>query len=686
MSDAPPADVKEIQTLHKKKMTKEEMVDAKAKVLSNALKDHDSKFGKEIVAASNAYCTAKIGERRFVLAKKPCRISICNPQMEDEIKGMFRGLVADGLVMEANRELMGITNSLPRDKPTTGLHKAIIAVRDTLLDGKQALYRGHIYSLAEKAQFTYGPLDPVDVYINKILQYDHLAPILLGHAKPVIEILENAACSIINQLVIDYDLIEVNDGRCWKISTRKFIDMPYDESQLGIITPRMFCEFDSREEPKPEYFKTSILNSFPQPQQYSVFLNKWYQLLLHQGMPQKIPKLLTWGSRDSGKSTWVEPLRGIIPQRYFGALTKEKAFGTSMIDEDTQLPFVDEFVPEKYVSNDTAKALFQGGLFSNTKKYKTGRWHQNNSPYYICCQDEPYFGEDDGDVKRRLAIFKTKALQSTQSGVDLWLQQNAIHCIVWAGNVINANIHLVPVAELFYEPGRCHLPSTAPVNTLVNKDYHYEKIGEGKKRRLRESLPSKPLFRASQHIPSSTQDISTAVTLDDDDNMMTPPRLNRLCGNFSPMSAVCTPVPMATPCPTISSPSISDFSSNEADSDDSILSSDQNSSGDIPKQGANQEEPIIDSQDENGLMAREVYRLLQSNMAGNANRESLLSHISKYMKFGTRKFPKIDAEFNAYCFIRGRFVGDFDPTVMFRYFKKDLVQTHVERIRKILKL
>ena len=134
--------------------------------------------------------------------------------------------------------------------------------------------------------------------------------------------------------------------------------MSFDESQLGIITPRMFCQFDSGEEPKPKYFKTSILNSFPQQQQYSVFLHKWYQLLLHHGMPQKILKLLTWGSRDSGKSTWVEPLRGIIPQRYFGALTKEKAFGTSMIDEDTQLTFVDEFVPEKYVSNDTAKALF----------------------------------------------------------------------------------------------------------------------------------------------------------------------------------------------------------------------------------------------------------------------------------------------------------------------------------------
>ena len=114
-------------------------------------------------------------------------------------KGMSRGLVADGLVMEANRELMGITNSLPRNKSTKGLNKAIIAVRDILIDRKQALHCGHIYSLTEKAQFIYAPLEPVDVYIN----------------------------------TTHYDLIEVNDGHCWKISTRKFIDLPYDQSQLS---------------------------------------------------------------------------------------------------------------------------------------------------------------------------------------------------------------------------------------------------------------------------------------------------------------------------------------------------------------------------------------------------------------------------------------------------------------------
>ena len=115
----------------------------------------------------------------------------------------------------------------------------------------------------------------------------------------MVDFLENPACFIIAQLQKDYNLLEVNDGRIWKISTQKLIELPSDESQLAIITPCMFCKFDSREDPKPEYFKTSILNYFPQPDQYAVFLNKWYRLLLHQGMPQKVPKLLRWGSRNS---------------------------------------------------------------------------------------------------------------------------------------------------------------------------------------------------------------------------------------------------------------------------------------------------------------------------------------------------------------------------------------------------
>ena len=61
---------------------------------------------------------------------------------------------------------------------------------------------------------------------------------------------------------------------------------------------------------------------------------------------------------------------GHNPATILWRIDESKAFGTSLIDEDMQLTFVDEFLPEIYVSNDTAKALFQGGLFSDTKKYK----------------------------------------------------------------------------------------------------------------------------------------------------------------------------------------------------------------------------------------------------------------------------------------------------------------------------
>ena len=115
---------------------------------------------------------------------------------------------------------------------------------------------------------------------------------------------------------------------------------------------------------------------------------------------------------------WVESLRDIIPQRYFGALTKEKAFEMSMTDKDTQLTFVDEFVPKEYVSNDTANLSFKVDFLDKSLA-------PTNSAYYLCCQDELFFGKDERD-KKRLAIFKTKALQTAQNGADLNLKKNAI--------------------------------------------------------------------------------------------------------------------------------------------------------------------------------------------------------------------------------------------------------------------
>ena len=697
MSDVPTPEVKEIATRSKKKMTPEELIDMQTRVMATALKDHDAAFAKDAVEQSNRYCRGTLGNDRVALADEPCRLTLSNPNMKDEVKQMAKGLVSDGLKLQLNGVIVETTRELPTEKPPTGLHKAVKAVRKALEDGDHTLHRGYIYSIAEGADFTYIPLDPVDVYVNKILQYEHIAKDLLGHTKAVTDLLRVNSCTIIQQMKVNYDLIEVLGGKCWKITARRFIDTPYTEDDRGHVSPRMFFPYDSNTNPQPRYFKSSVLNSFPHPTQHTRFLNKWYQLLLHQRMPQKVRKLCTWGPRDSGKTTWIEPLRAIVPLRFFGSLTKESTFGTSMIDEHTQVTFIDEFLPGVNLSNDVAKQLFQGGPFTNTKKFETGRIHLNKSPYYIVCQNEPDFGEGDLDVKRRLYIMKTRALQSTTPGIDTWLQENAMHCVVWAGQVINRNHDLVESDELFYEPGRLSL--LANVATETNDDDkadHYERIGQGKRQRSIPSTRCKALFRPNTSPgPSALQTPPTSASeFDNSMDMDSPPRPMRMVvASFSPLSACCTPARIATtPTPSLSS-----------DSDDEQSQPQTSTSGKLTKGQESpttvdlstivqtvpldsQDDPIIDENDETGILAREVFRLLQSNIGGNADRAHLLSHGQKYQKFGTKKMPKINAEFIAFCFVRGRFVGDFDPRKMYKYYKRDIVEGHVARIRNLLGL
>ena len=73
------------------------------------------------------------------------------------------------------------------------------------------------------------------------------------------------------------------------------------------------------------------------------FLNKFYQCLLCHQLPHKVRKLVVVGPCDSGKSSWANVLMALVPLTKVAILTKEKNFGTSMIEEDTQLLYVDEW-------------------------------------------------------------------------------------------------------------------------------------------------------------------------------------------------------------------------------------------------------------------------------------------------------------------------------------------------------
>ena len=62
----------------------------------------------------------------------------------------------------------------------------------------------------------------------------------------------------------------------------------------------------------------------------------------------------------------------------------------------------------------------------------------NTCPFYITTNHVPYFGEnEDENVKRRMKIFETRALEKTSPNVDVWIREHAMDCVAWMAKELN---------------------------------------------------------------------------------------------------------------------------------------------------------------------------------------------------------------------------------------------------------
>ena len=237
-----------------------------------------------------------------------------------------------------------------------------------------------------------------------------------------------------------------------KLSSRQFVKCPFNDEDFGKISPRSFQPFRTRDlcNVDGSYFADSVINSFPDIIERVNFLNKFYQCLLCFQLPHKTRKLVVVGDRDSGKTSWANVLFGIIPEAKTAMLSKEKNFGASMISDDTELLYVDEWNSDMMTS-DLLKTLLQGGSFPQSIKHATPRIQKMNAGVYMTCNILPSFGNEDDNVKRRLSIFKTKALEVKHVEAPKWMLDNAFTCVVWMINVINSNVRWVDPEERFYE-------------------------------------------------------------------------------------------------------------------------------------------------------------------------------------------------------------------------------------------
>ena len=270
----------------------------------------------------------------------------------------------------------------------------------------------------------------------------------------------------------DYDIIECLNNKFYKLSSRQFIKCPYKKEDFGKISPRCFTTFDVRKPGDGGFFASSVLNSFPDIKIQVQFLNRFYQCLLFNQLPHKTRKLVCVGEKDSGKSSWAKIFYGLFPKSKIASISKEKTFGSSMLEEDTQILWIDEW-NEDTLSSDMAKILFQGGTFTQARKHQTPVMQNNRAGIFITCNKIPNFGDDQENVLRRLAVFHTTELETLYPEAPAWIEKHAMECVVWMGNVINRNSGLLDAEDLFYEK-----PFNVMVDTSVDSSIPSDEVSK----------------------------------------------------------------------------------------------------------------------------------------------------------------------------------------------------------------
>ena len=177
-------------------------------------------------------------------------------------------------------------------------------------------------------------MDP-ESYLNNLMASEALREEILKHMNSLVKLMSNPECELFPQIKINFDLTEVDDLKFFSISQRKFFDCPLKDEDFREVSPRMYMKYDSSKDPEPGYFKNGVLNSFPDLPGRMKFLNKFYQCLMTRRMPHKTLKLVVYGPKDSGKTSWFQVFLGVIPMKFIASITSEKQFAASMIANDS---------------------------------------------------------------------------------------------------------------------------------------------------------------------------------------------------------------------------------------------------------------------------------------------------------------------------------------------------------------
>ena len=322
--------------------------------LYKVLKDHKNPFMQDLVSSSFKHCYQD--EARKVIGndglctqeldecgtENVVRVTLVNPKFHTSLLSAVELLTAAKLQLDkfgfesstttSQASTSQLSMTCDEDKMLSADKLAILVNDIAIAMGKlgYASYRGKVYKKNDQARYTYSYKCEARAFVNTLATNEFFKSRLLREMKRVIDLLSDPFCELFSPLIINYDLIEVKDGHCWSISRRDFVEDAIEEQQVGKISPRAFCSFDSARNPDPKYFREVLENSLS-PQEVAKFCDDFLKLLLYNKKEHKdkVPCLV--GDANSGKTGLFMPILGLIHHSNVATMTKQKVFNKSMI-------------------------------------------------------------------------------------------------------------------------------------------------------------------------------------------------------------------------------------------------------------------------------------------------------------------------------------------------------------------
>ncbi|CAH3146185.1 unnamed protein product [Porites lobata] len=120
-----------------------------------------------------------------------------------------------------------------------------------------SVYRGDVYKKVAESQFTFKFLCSMKSFLLNLMGNECFKDRLVQHFQRVLALLSEPESSLIGQLNIDRNLVEVQNGWFWSFSEGAFAQGVIPESEvrayvfISITSPRAYVHYDSLQEPDP---------------------------------------------------------------------------------------------------------------------------------------------------------------------------------------------------------------------------------------------------------------------------------------------------------------------------------------------------------------------------------------------------------------------------------------------------